>query len=39
MNDTQQILISLGTVSRATLGIEGGQLEDCSSLTHLHWRF
>ena len=30
-------LYILGTASTVTLGLPGGQLEDCISLTHCNW--
>lgn len=39
VNGTGQILFKVRAVSRATMGIEGGQLEDCTSPTHRDWRF
>ena len=38
-NMMHQLLFRLGAVSQATKGIEGGQMENCTSLTHLEWHF
>jgi hypothetical protein len=38
ISSERTLLFSLSRASRATIGIEGGQMEDCTSLTHRDWR-